>query len=220
MIAHELRSPLAVIQGYSHLLESELPPETTGELRGYLATIKAHANMLNHLIDGLVLVDQAAEGYWPRALAICELDRLADLSIADVSELAVEKEIALHFEPPAGSFWVEADERAVRLALYHLLWHGIRHARPGSELTLAAVSTREYAGFRLCDLHCREDEFSEPVFVLTGSASERAGETSVVSDLSLLVAGVVATAHHGQLEVLREPGGRLMLAFYLSPPPE
>lgn len=220
-IVHDLRTPLAVIQGYSHLLAGELPPETTAQARDYLATIIAHTNLLNHLIDSLVLVEQALDGQQPRVFTRCDLYHLLSLSIDEAGWLATEKQLALHVDSQAEPLWVEVDERSVRQALYNLLWHGIRHARPGSELALAVDSGGDSVCVTLCDPRCVTTTAGlEPVLIWPDPGTGQGLMEPATTDLNLLAAGVVAAGHRGRLEVFRGAGGGARVSLYLPTPSE
>lgn len=217
MIAHDLRSPLAVIQGYSHLLEGDLPPDIPVESRGYLATIKAHATLLNHMIDSLVLVDQASQAQWPHHFARRYLADLVEPAVDEIAVLAAEKGVVFRIDAQGDPIGVDIDERAVRQALYNLLWYAIQNARPGGEVSLGIDSVDRFARITLCDPRCEslQDTDLATLLIIPDPDGNREIMALGVSDLSLLAAGVVAVAHDGRLETAQGPQGGVVVRLYL-----
>jgi len=62
MAAHDLRTPIAVIQGYAQLLELSLSAEADPTIREYLTTIVAHAASLRNGVENLVVLDAMDRG--------------------------------------------------------------------------------------------------------------------------------------------------------------
>lgn len=57
-VAHDLRSPLSTIEGFSALLQQELPFESGGRARHYLARIRNGVRTMGELTDGLLSLAQ------------------------------------------------------------------------------------------------------------------------------------------------------------------
>lgn len=74
LIAHDLRTPVTAIKGYSQLVlrQSALPPQ----IGGYLASVVDEANQIASLIDDLVLVSQIERGTISCQPAAVDLGRL------------------------------------------------------------------------------------------------------------------------------------------------
>ena len=57
-VAHDLRAPLRSIDGFSHLLEKAVNPETAGRSRHYMDRIRAGVKQMGELTDGLLALAQ------------------------------------------------------------------------------------------------------------------------------------------------------------------
>ena len=58
MISHEFRSPMAAIQGTSHLIEMSLNGNLPGKLDRYLEIQKESLKTLGELVDQVLLLNQ------------------------------------------------------------------------------------------------------------------------------------------------------------------
>jgi signal transduction histidine kinase len=61
-VAHDLRAPLRSIDGYSHILLEEYGPQLDEPARGYLARIRANAQRMGEMIDGLLTLARLRRG--------------------------------------------------------------------------------------------------------------------------------------------------------------
>jgi two-component system sensor histidine kinase VicK len=133
MAAHDLRTPLAIIQGYAHLLAAEpvAQSETTSE---YVDTIVAHADSLGKIVDNLITLDQFEGGEMRLSRGRHDLNELVDHAIAQVEGLTKLKELVIRYRPASSAVWIDADAEQTGRALYNLLNHTIKYAHPGSEI--------------------------------------------------------------------------------------
>ena len=100
MAAHDLRTPLAVIQGYSQLLDMALAAETDPTIREYVATIVAHTDALRHGIENLVALDQMERGEVELSPTRCDLNELVRQALAQVEGLMTIKSVEAETEIP------------------------------------------------------------------------------------------------------------------------
>lgn len=85
-VSHDLRAPLRALDGFSRILMDELGPQTTGETRRYLENIRANAQGMQALVDGLLSFSRLGQ----RALERVDLapSILARQALSDLGGLA------------------------------------------------------------------------------------------------------------------------------------
>ena len=200
MAAHDLRTPLAVIQGYSQLLEVSLSGEANQETREYLTTIVGHAATLRNTIENLMLLDQMERGDVAVSAVRCDLNDLVASALAQVEGLAQVKGLAIHHQARQSPIWVYADEDQAGRVLYSLLSHGEKYARPGGELRIEVSQDGAFGRVVICDpQRALPAETMARLFDLV-EISEDGRASLKGTDMGLVVARYVAEAHGGRVE--------------------
>ena len=98
MAAHDLRSPLSSIEGFSDLLLTESPELLTGSPKKYASSSqKARETMLN-LVNDLLDVVAIESGKLPLARSMASLPALLEERVEICTHLAKKKNIIIHFE--------------------------------------------------------------------------------------------------------------------------
>jgi len=133
-LAHELRTPLSVIQGnLEALLDGAFPltPES-------LAPVYEETLHLGELVEDLRTLTLAETGHLPLAKERVELGELVEGVAEAVRPVAAEEGIELktQCEP---DLWVLADPRRIRQVLGNLLSNALRYSPPGSTVTVEAL---------------------------------------------------------------------------------
>ena len=215
MAAHDLRTPVAIIQGYSELLAGALAADTDPTIREYLTTIVAHTTSLRHGIENLVALDQMERGEVQLTAVRCDLNELVGQALAQVEGLMVVKSIAVTVAAPPEPLWIMADEEQVSRALYSLFGHAEKYARENGQLLFTVVVDE---GMGLVTVR-------DPNRVLPGQMLARAFDLVEIghdgraalrgTDLGLVVARRVAEAHGGRAAVQSEVGQGTTFALYL-----
>jgi two-component system OmpR family sensor kinase/two-component system sensor histidine kinase BaeS len=138
-IAHELRTPLAVIQSNLEAMLDGVLPTSPAEL----TSLHQEALLLNRLIGDLRTVSLAEAGQ-------LQLDRqpiapgdLVRAVIARFAAAAAEKHSALTVEVGADLPIIQADEQRLGQALANLVDNAVRYTPPGSQVR---VSAQAHAG--------------------------------------------------------------------------
>ncbi len=222
MAAHDLRTPLAVIQGYSQLLDLALAAEADPTIREYVTTIVAHTEALRHGIENLVALDQLERGEVQMAPTRCDLNELVRQALAQVEGLLTIKSIEAETEIPAEPLWVMADEQHLGRILYSLMAHAEKYARERGRLfitvgrkgDMAQVTTRDPNRLLPAEMVGRVFDLVE--VGRDGRASLRG------TDLGLVVARHVAEAHGGRVTAESDAvvGTRFTLYLPLAPASE
>lgn len=204
MAAHDLRTPLAIIQGYAQLLAAE-PAARLATTSEYIDNIIAHADSLGKMIENLITLDQLERGETRLTFARNDLNELVGDAIAQVEGLTKLKELSVHYQPSPLPIWVDADAEQTGRALYNLLSHAIKYARPGSELWVEVGRFRQFGRVTLRDPQRRlgADMIARLFHV---AEINHDGPTSLRGmDMGLVLARRVADAHGGTVGATSEP---------------
>ncbi|AFH38232.1 histidine kinase,HAMP domain-containing protein,histidine kinase [Thermus thermophilus JL-18] len=145
-VAHELRTPLAALQGYAEgLMDGVLSKEKAAE--GILREVKA----MRRLVEDLSLVSRVeakAVEIRPRPL---DPKGLLEEALARFQSAFQAKGVALSLEAqdPLPQVW--ADEERVLQVLANLLTNALRHTPQGGEVRLRAFRQGEAVAFEVAD---------------------------------------------------------------------
>ncbi|MEZ4388797.1 MAG: HAMP domain-containing sensor histidine kinase [Candidatus Krumholzibacteriia bacterium] len=132
LVAHDLRSPLAVIQGYAGLLATGLSGPLNGDQREFVAGIELKIEELVRLLDDFLDYQRLEAG----ALALRrESVGLADLAAQLVEEYAgraARRGQVLSLDLDGSDLSLDADPLRVRQILDNLLCNAVKYADEGT----------------------------------------------------------------------------------------
>lgn len=130
--AHELRTPLAVIQGnLEGMLDGIVPADEKT-----LSSLREEALHLNRLIQDLRELSLAETGQLPLVKEEVKLHVLAARAAGMLQPLAEEKQVVLQAEA-AEVPSVRLDRQRMNQIIYNLLTNALRHTPPGGRVTVA-----------------------------------------------------------------------------------
>lgn len=187
-VSHELRSPLAAIQGFAETLlrhEKRLP---TAERHEFLAAIQQAGTRLSTIVDRMLELSELDTGSYPLRRSPVDLVRTARDALTAVrmpNDGDSRKEVAfvLRLEDRRGQATrglplVLGDERLLRDLLDHLLENAVKYSPSGGAITVTL----------------------RPITVPAGAGSPaRAG---AMSDAALNTSGVAASTEDASIEML------------------
>ena len=148
-VAHELRTPLAVLRGEAELaLRKE---RTNDEYRLSLETIATEAKSMGMTIEDLLLLAKAdAQNVvmdWREEKTAIFIDHL----VASVKSVFEQKEVSLNVTITSPeSFWCSANYLSI--ALRNILFNAAKHAPKKSEVTLKVNSYFDQVSFTIKDI--------------------------------------------------------------------
>ncbi|MDH3544747.1 MAG: PAS domain-containing sensor histidine kinase [Desulfuromonadales bacterium] len=150
--AHELRTPLIAIVGYSELLENEagLPLEDE-QKQEYLSIIQSNAEILNRLVDDLLDVGRIQIG---RSLGVVLKEaQLSEVIEKVVGSLTVKNElhriIVVHTNPLPERSWF--DPGRITQVLYNLLSNAIKYSSQGGNIEIQTTTASETVSVAVVD---------------------------------------------------------------------
>jgi len=208
-IAHELRTPVAIIRGEADvtLRRAERTPQ---EYREALTVIHGESVRLSRIVDDLFLlarVDAGGQANRDEAFRR-EPVRISDLVqdvIRSVRSLADAQQVSLAIGTAAGApSFVRGDAMLLRRLLLNLLDNALKHAPSGSTITLAEHREGDAVHLRIADEgHGIAPDQRERVF----ERFVHGTQTAHGAGLGLAIAQAVAQAHGGRITLLDTPRG-------------
>ncbi len=203
-LAHEIRNPLASIDGAVNLIES---PRTPEEIRaGSLAVIRKEVQRLNRLLTNLL---DFARPRRPEFQMI-EAGKLIDAIIGLAGHAAERKGIVFRKDVAPSTPPFECDAEQMKQVLLNLAINAVQAMEGPGEVALAArqsgasvaIQVRdEGQGINDADI----DKIFNPFFT-----TKEAG-----TGLGLSVAYQIATQHGGTISAERNPGGGMTFSLVI-----
>lgn len=133
-VAHELRTPLSVLQGnLSALIDGVFPLEMAEVAKLYDET-----RLLNRLVGDLRELTQAEAGQLKLNIGSVDLSAVAESTVDAFHAPAREKSVQLSVNVPSDLPHVRADAERVAQVLRVLLTNALRHTEAGGAITVAA----------------------------------------------------------------------------------
>jgi signal transduction histidine kinase len=144
-ISHDLKTPLALVKGYTEAIEGELEGRAeSAKAQSYLGIIEAKADQLEGMIDDLIDFMRVDTGEWSTGLKEVAIGPFLAAFVRRVEADAnlLGREARGKIELPDGLL-VKMDERLVTRALENLVFNGLRYTPSGGSVSIEA---REAAG--------------------------------------------------------------------------
>ena len=132
-IAHELRTPLSVLQIDLESLEDGLVNATPDTVAG-LQTEVAH---LKRLVEDLRLLSLAEAGELHIEVQPLDAGELAREVVARVQSAAREQGVFLHLDVPDAAFPIQGDPQRLAQVLLNLLANALQHTPPEGSVSLS-----------------------------------------------------------------------------------
>lgn len=219
--AHELRSPLTSIKGFTGTLLAKWDRFTDDQRRLLLETVDADAHRLTRLIGDLLDVARIDAGQLvlrPMWVDVASNARQAIARFVDSGELAERFVLAVGADVP--KVWADPDK--VDQVLSNLLENAIRHG--SGTVTMAVVPDNEVADDEVADGAGRghgvvvavSDEGAGVPEHLVARAFQKFWRTgNGGTGLGLYVVRGIVDAHGGSIDVDRADGGGARFRFRL-----
>jgi len=221
---HELRTPLAVLQGELEL--ARRPGRSRAELAATIDVAAEETDRLVRLAEDLLVLGHDGESDMPRTRQF-DLAELTHAAIRAAASSAATREVQITSSGP-GKLHVIGDPDRIRQAIDNLLTNAVRHSPPGATVTLAHQLDGECATLTVTD----QGPGFRPEFIpvaferFTRSDHARNRPTAVVANgpggngLGLAIVRAVMATHHGTAVAENVPAGgaRVAIRWPARPP--
>ncbi|MCP4991641.1 MAG: HAMP domain-containing histidine kinase [Colwellia sp.] len=138
-LSHDLRTPLATVQGYIETITIKGDNLSSIDRQGYLVTVQRNVNQLKRLIDGIFELAHLENGQVTVNLETFVIGELLHDILDKFSLQAAEKEISLRLEPQQCQYMIYSDIAKLERIMTNLLENAIRHTDVGGEITMTVM---------------------------------------------------------------------------------
>lgn len=212
-MAHELRTPLAIIQGELEAMSDGVRPFNEASL----SSINEEVGNLSQLIEDLhhlALSDSGALAYKMHSL---DLAAVLESSLGFILTRASEKGLVVSTQLPAAPVLVNGDDHRLRQLVRILLDNAVLYTDAPGDIDISLVTQGDEAQLVVSDSppgvpgsEC--EQLFEPLYRRENSRNRNSGG----SGLGLAIARNIAEAHGGTLRANPGPLGGLEVRFTMS----
>ncbi|MBN2547958.1 MAG: HAMP domain-containing histidine kinase [Anaerolineales bacterium] len=221
--AHDLRTPLTAILGYTDMVRNSLPKDIYPQSYEFLTVVSEQVNWMDRLISDLLDLDQIEQGRLILRPRLCNLATLAERAVTLLKESARlgDKQVRLEVEDVFLPIW--ADEDRFYRVLLNLLGNAIKYTPRGGEITLSAWRDRDAeANRQLVFIQVKDNgpgmtpEEQAQLFQLYYRTDTAQGSKIRGTGLGLFIVKSLVDAHGGSITVASQQG--VGSAFTISLP--
>ncbi len=222
MIAHDLRSPLSVIQGYVSLMSSGKTGEINEDQRGFLSTINNKITEITVLLNDFLDISKIDAGFANLNRSAMRLDKVIDEGIVDLSLLAQNRGIEIAKNLHAPQIVIDGDSLRIKQILRNLLSNAIKYNVDDGWIKVSTEIQGDDVRVHVADggIGILPEEM-EKLFMPYRRGSSLEHKVKGVG-LGLVIVKKLVEAHGGTVEVASEYGHGSCFAFTLplAPTPD
>jgi hypothetical protein len=205
VLAHELKSPLAAVEGNLRILRDHAAGDTIGAYDHLLDRSVLRLDGMRKLIMDLLDLTRMESGQKQRTLTDVDLCAAAAQSLETHLSLAAEKGVTLLFCPP-GVVNLQADPGELEMMFNNLISNAIKYNREGGSVTVEVEEEAEVVRVKVHDTGIGIS--NEDRVKLFGEFSRIKNEKTrniLGSGLGLSILKRLASLYGGKVEVESEP---------------
>jgi two-component system sensor histidine kinase BaeS len=211
-IAHELRTPLAIINGELEAMRDGIRPLDEEQLE----SVRDEVRHLSTLVDDLHSLTMTDAGTLAYKMAHVDLGELVQLAVDSFRDHAAQKEIGLGYAAPGKAVTLRGDAQLVRQLLDNLLDNAVRYTDPEGSISVALGKDRQVARLVISDTApgASEEECGlmfERLYRLDASRNRHSGG----SGLGLAICQNIVKAHGGQISASPSDEGGIAVTTLL-----
>ncbi|OQA02445.1 MAG: Alkaline phosphatase synthesis sensor protein PhoR [Planctomycetes bacterium ADurb.Bin401] len=150
VLAHELKSPLAAIQGYLNIIRDRVSGEDIGHYDAVIDRSLIRLEGMKKLIFDLLDMTRIESEQRKRDLTDVNLNHAVKKSVDAFALSAKEHNISVHFDVPE-DLTIKADVLELDIMINNLVSNAIKYNRPGGKVDISVAEQGPYIVIKVCD---------------------------------------------------------------------
>lgn len=142
VLAHDLRSPMNTLLGFTELLKEKADQLKPAELKSYTSYIDDSAHNIFRLLDDLLLWAKIDSGKFPFSPEKKDVSELCRNIVNDYKLIAARKNITLSPVIPDEPLYISADMMMLKTVLRNLIDNAIKFSFEGGRIEIIAGKNR------------------------------------------------------------------------------
>ena len=204
-VSHDLRSPLALIQGYTSMLQ--MVGELNDQQASYLKKITIETEKISHLVTNLLDLGRIEAGVGLH-LEKKPVDDVVHRVIAAAQVQADQKRVKINSEILQANLpYIEADQDLLQQALYNLVDNAIKYTDSGGDISISLEADSDKVLYKVQDNGMGISPADQQnLFEKFFRGSSKGGLEEGGSGLGLAIVKSIAGRHGGQVRVESQLG--------------
>ena len=216
-LSHDLRTPLAAMQGYIETISIKGDSISSNEREQYINTVLRNSNQLKLLIDQIFELAHLEDGQVSVNLETFPIGELIFDIVAKFALKASEKQLRLSFNPKQCSYLVYSDIAKLERILTNLIENAIRHTPEHGAITLSVEQHDDKVKVAVIDTGTGiSDKDLAYIFDARYRASNASGNKSRHVGLGLAISKRLSLLLNSELKVASELGKGSQFSFSLQ----
>lgn len=216
MIAHDLRAPLSVIQGYVNLLSDGRAGELNEVQREFLSSVQNKVHEITALLNDFLDINKIDAGFVNLNRSAMSLNAVVEEAVTDLTLLAQNRGIAITMDFPDPCVLVDGDPLRVKQILLNLISNAIKYNHDGGWVRVRCETGEGRARLTVSDggIGVSAEELAN-LFQPYRRASSSERKIRGVG-LGLVIVKKLVEAHGGAITVASQPGEGSAFTFDLA----
>ncbi len=212
-VSHDLRTPLASIQGNAEFLEGNFEQVGETERQSLLSSMASDARWLAEMIDNLLGMTRVQDEEVPLDFQPEVVDDV--IGDAVMHEMPYRGGHEISVVPPDDVVLVPMDGKLIRQVLINLIDNAIKHSAPQARITVSSEVEDGRAVFRVSDdAGGIAPDMLGKIFGRFVSEGSAPGKKSGIG-LGLSICQAIVEAHGGAISARNNPEGGATFEFWL-----
>ena len=214
MIAHDLRSPMSVIQGYVSLMTSGKTGAVNPTQSEFLESVNRKISEMTSLLNDFLDINKIDAGFVNLKCDDMNLGELMGSVVDDLTPMADSSDITIEMNLPDAPLLVHADSLRVTQILRNLLSNAIKYNVEGGWIRLSLAVSENRARVEITDggIGMGEDELRVLFQPYTRGSTQRRIKGV---GLGVVIVKKLVESHGGAVTVTSSPGHGSCFVFTL-----
>ncbi|MGG1877457.1 HAMP domain-containing sensor histidine kinase [Paenibacillus cisolokensis] len=205
-ISHDLRTPLASIQGYGYMLENAPEEWSKEELREMGTVIREKGDYMLDLINDFSLVFRLKSRIAPQEMSPVDVNELVRRCVLKYVNDATWSKASYTFSGGEGELPVNGNANWLQRLMDNLITNAVKHNPDGIEVEVRVEKRPGWVAITVADQGVGMDEETMANLFERYYRGTNTEESMEGSGLGMSIAKAIVEAHQGQVEVWSEPG--------------
>ncbi len=206
VLAHELKAPLAALEGYLQILGNKSLGNDPAAYEGMIDRCLVRSEHMRKLITDLLDLTRIESGQKRRTLSMVDVAEIARLALETAGPQAAERQINLKLES-AGPVTMQADAGEIEVILNNLVSNAVKYNRQEGKVTVTLDREADRVRIAVSDTGIGiRPEDREKLFTEFFRVKSEQTRSILGSGLGLSIVRKLAMLYGGEATVESEPG--------------